>query len=89
MSADRYRRQSGREPNQFLVDWLTNANRIGSAPEELFGLQPDAAMVRYDQMGLIWVLKGERSHRGEALRLADVTTGRIVCDQVKFKCAGA
>jgi hypothetical protein len=26
----------------------------------LFGLHPDAPMARYDRMGLIWMLKGER-----------------------------
>jgi hypothetical protein len=28
--------------------------------EDLFGPHPDAPMARYDHMGLIWLLKGER-----------------------------
>jgi hypothetical protein len=32
---------------------------LGWRPEELFGLDPGAPMARYDQMGLIWMLRGE------------------------------
>ena len=36
------------------------AERLGSSAEELFGLHPIAPMARYDRLGLIWMLKGER-----------------------------
>jgi hypothetical protein len=32
----------------------------GRTAEEFFGLHPKAPMARYDRMGLIWMLKGER-----------------------------
>jgi hypothetical protein len=44
----------------FLDRWGRAAERIGWKAEELFGLHPDAPMARYDRMGLIWLLKGER-----------------------------
>jgi hypothetical protein len=44
----------------FLDQWGREAERQGWKAEELFGLHPDVPMARYDRMGLIWVLKGER-----------------------------
>jgi hypothetical protein len=44
----------------FLDQWGYVAERLGWTAEELFGLHPDAPMARYDRMGLIWLLKGER-----------------------------
>jgi hypothetical protein len=42
-----------------LDRWGAEAERLGWAPEELFGLDPRAPMARYDRMGLIWMLHGE------------------------------
>jgi hypothetical protein len=43
-----------------LLDlWGHEAERLGWRAGELFGLHPEAPMARYDQMGLIWMLKGE------------------------------
>jgi hypothetical protein len=36
------------------------AEALGWRADELFGLDPVAPMARYDRMGLIWMLKGER-----------------------------
>jgi hypothetical protein len=44
----------------FLDQWGREAERLGWMAEELFGLHPYTPMARYDQMGLIWMLKGER-----------------------------
>jgi hypothetical protein len=44
----------------FLDHWGRQAEAIGWRSEELFGLDPGAPMARYDRMGLIWMLKGER-----------------------------
>ena len=44
-----------------LLDyWGKQAEALGLRSEELFGLDPDAPMARYDRMGLIWMLHGER-----------------------------
>ena len=43
----------------FLDPWGRQAEALGWRPEELFGLDPDAPMARYDRMGLIWMLHGE------------------------------
>ena len=44
----------------FLDQWGHDAERLGWRAEALFGLHPNAPMARYDRMGLIWMLKGER-----------------------------
>jgi hypothetical protein len=49
-----------RDAVEFLDQWGEAAARLGWAPEELFGLDPVAPMARYDRMGLLWLLKGER-----------------------------
>jgi hypothetical protein len=43
----------------FLDYWGRQAEALGWQSEELFGLDSDAPMIRYDRMGLIWMLKGE------------------------------
>ena len=43
----------------FLDRWGTQAEALGWRADELFGLDPSAPMVRYDRMGLIWMLRGE------------------------------
>jgi hypothetical protein len=45
----------------FLDQWGCEAERLGWRAEELFGLHPEAPMARYDQMGFIWMLNGERA----------------------------
>ena len=47
------------DAGRFLDQWGAEAERLGWAPEELFGLDPIAPMARYDRMGLIWMLHGE------------------------------
>jgi hypothetical protein len=44
----------------FLNRWGLEAEWLGWTVEELFGLHADAPMARYDRMGLLWMLKGER-----------------------------
>jgi hypothetical protein len=44
----------------FLDQRGREAERQGWTAEELFGLNPDAPMTRYDRMGLLWMLNGER-----------------------------
>ena len=44
----------------FFDRWGKQAEAFGWRPDELFGLDPVAPMARYDRMGLIWMLKGER-----------------------------
>jgi len=44
----------------FLDHWGREAERLGWRAEELFGLHPDAPTARYDRMGLLWILKGQR-----------------------------
>jgi hypothetical protein len=45
---------------EFLDQWGEQAARLGWGPEELFGLDPVAPLARYDNMGMLWLLKGER-----------------------------
>jgi hypothetical protein len=44
----------------FLDVWGLQAARLGWPPADLFGLNPNASMARYDNMGLFWMLKGQR-----------------------------
>jgi hypothetical protein len=44
----------------FFNQWGKQAEALGWRGDELFGLDPIAPMGRYDRMGLIWLLKGER-----------------------------
>jgi hypothetical protein len=41
------------------TSWAVKLNSLAWGAEELFGLHELAPMARYDQMGLIWLLKGE------------------------------
>jgi hypothetical protein len=43
----------------FLDKWGGLAERLGWKDEDLFGLDRNAPMARYDRMGLIWLLKGQ------------------------------
>jgi hypothetical protein len=45
---------------EFLDQWGEQAARLGWGPDELFGLHPVAPLARYDNMGTLWLLKGER-----------------------------
>jgi hypothetical protein len=49
-----------REAVEFLDQWGEAAARLGYSPERLFGLDPAAPLRRYDRMGMLWFLKGER-----------------------------
>ena len=44
----------------FLRDWGAQAEALGWAAEDLFGLDPVAPLGRYDAMGLLWMLEGQR-----------------------------
>jgi len=44
----------------FLDQWGRDAERLGWSVDDLFGLHPNAPMARYDRMGLLWMLKGQR-----------------------------
>ena len=44
----------------FLRDWGAQAEALGWAAEDLFGLDPVAPLGRYDAMGLVWMLAGQR-----------------------------
>jgi hypothetical protein len=57
--ADRWRRFLA-DAESFLDTWADKANQMGCTAEELFGLHPTAPMARYDCMGLLWMLQGER-----------------------------
>jgi len=49
-----------RDATRFLTEWGCQAEALGWAPGDLFGLHPAAPLARYDCMGLIWLLRGER-----------------------------
>lgn len=44
----------------FLRDWGHQAEALGWSAGELFGLDPVAPLSRYDIMGLVWMLDGQR-----------------------------
>ena len=43
----------------FLDLWGSEAERLGWTSADLFGLDPVKPMARYDNMGMVWMLKGE------------------------------
>jgi hypothetical protein len=43
----------------FLDLWGCEAERLGWTSADLFGLDPVKPMARYDNMGVLWMLKGE------------------------------
>lgn len=44
----------------FIDAWGRQAERLGWTAADLFGLHPVVPMARYDRMGLLWTLKGQR-----------------------------
>lgn len=42
----------------FLDAWGREADECGWTPADLFGLHPTAPLARYDEMGALWLLKG-------------------------------
>ena len=44
----------------FLAEWGVRAEELGWQPDDLFGLHERAPLVRYDHMGLIWLLHGRK-----------------------------
>jgi hypothetical protein len=44
----------------FLTDWGVQADAYGWTAEDLFGLDQDAPLARYDRMGLVWLLRGRK-----------------------------
>jgi hypothetical protein len=42
----------------FLARWSEQVEWLGWTAEQLFGLHPTAPLARYDQMGLVWLLRG-------------------------------
>jgi hypothetical protein len=49
-----------RDGVEFLDEWGEIAARLRYSPNELFGIDPVAPVARYDKMGMLWLLKGER-----------------------------
>jgi hypothetical protein len=43
----------------FLDLWGSEAERLGWTSADLFGLDPVKPMARYDNMGVLWMLKGD------------------------------
>jgi hypothetical protein len=43
----------------FFRRWGQQAQRLGWSPQDLMGLHPTAPLARYDQMGLLWALRGQ------------------------------
>jgi hypothetical protein len=44
----------------FFERWGSQAQKLGWSARDLFGLNAAAPMSRYDEMGLLWALRGER-----------------------------
>lgn len=56
---DAYRWAEARsDAEQFMKEWGTQAAELGWRPEELFGLHATSPLSRFDQMGLVWILRG-------------------------------
>jgi hypothetical protein len=47
------------DAGRFLDRWSGEAERLGWTAGDLFGLDPVKPMARYDNMGMVWMLKGE------------------------------
>jgi hypothetical protein len=47
------------DAGNFLDAWSDLAERLGWTAEDLFGIHPNAPLARNDDMGLIWLLKGQ------------------------------
>jgi hypothetical protein len=43
---------------KFFARWGRQAQKLGWSSQDLFGLHGEAPMARYDEMGLLWTLKG-------------------------------
>jgi hypothetical protein len=43
----------------FFSKWGPRAQRLGWTARDLLGLHPSAPMARHDEMGLVWVLRGQ------------------------------
>jgi hypothetical protein len=59
LSTDRWRLFLDDSP-AFLDQWGEQAAALGWTADDLFGLDSVAPLARYDRMGLLWMLKGER-----------------------------
>jgi hypothetical protein len=53
-------RQAVADGEAFLARWGEQASSLGWTPEALFGIHPAAPLVRYDAMGLCWLLCGRQ-----------------------------
>ncbi|MDZ5448602.1 hypothetical protein [Labrys sp. ZIDIC5] len=51
--------QAKHDAIEFLTDWGDQVAELGWSADDLFGLHPTAPLVRYDVMGLIWLLQGQ------------------------------
>jgi hypothetical protein len=58
---------------RFLDGWGAEAEAAGWTPASLFGLHATAPLARYDEMGALWLFKGERCEAltAEWLRLSN------------------
>jgi hypothetical protein len=58
------------DADTFLREWGTTAEELGWKADDLFGLHPLAPLARYDVIGLVWLLRGQKVHQltaGEAV----------------------
>jgi hypothetical protein len=51
-------RQAVADGETFLARWDERALGLGWTVDDLFGLNPLAPLLRYDAMGLLWLLRG-------------------------------
>ena len=84
------RHQSINDAGLFLDHWGRQAEALGWRTDELFGLDPVAPMARYDRMGFIWLLKGERvvalTATGAKLSGGLTFYGRADCSVMSSAC---
>jgi hypothetical protein len=58
------------DANIFLREWGKKSEELGWKADDLFGLHPLAPLARYDAIGLVWLLHGQKVYQltaGEAV----------------------
>jgi hypothetical protein len=59
----------------FLLRWGAKAHNLGWTAPDLFGLHPTAPLVRYDYIGLIWMLR-----RRDVMALTETSAAIVALD---------